>query len=57
MLQTAALVNEAYVRLVDQNNIQWERRSHFFGLCANNESHQRQLVDRSSSAYRELQDE
>jgi hypothetical protein len=29
-LQTAALVNEAYVRLVDQNNIQWESRAHFF---------------------------
>ena len=33
-LQTAALVNEAYVRLVDQNNIQWESRSHFFGIAA-----------------------
>ena len=33
-LQTSALVNEAYVRLVDQNNIQWESRSHFFGIAA-----------------------
>src|SRR5687767_4760983 len=33
-LQTAALVNEAYVRLVGQNNIQWEGRSHFFGIAA-----------------------
>jgi len=33
-LQTAALVNEAYVRLVDQNNIQWESRAHFFGVAA-----------------------
>jgi RNA polymerase sigma factor (TIGR02999 family) len=33
-LQTSALVHEAYVRLVDQNNIQWESRSHFFGIAA-----------------------
>jgi len=33
-LQTAALVNEAYVRLVGQNNIQWESRAHFFGIAA-----------------------
>jgi len=33
-LQTSALVNEAYVRLVDQNNIQWESRAHFFGIAA-----------------------
>lgn len=33
-LQTSALVNEAYVRLVDQSNIQWESRSHFFGIAA-----------------------
>ena len=33
-LQTSALVHEAYVRLVDQNNIQWESRAHFFGIAA-----------------------
>ena len=33
-LQTCALVNEAYVRLVDQSQIQWESRSHFFGIAA-----------------------
>jgi RNA polymerase sigma factor (TIGR02999 family) len=33
-LQTTALVNEAYVRLVDQNNIHWESRAHFFGIAA-----------------------
>src|SRR5688572_27931394 len=33
-LQTSALVNEAYVRLVDQNQIQWESRTHFFGIAA-----------------------
>lgn len=33
LLQTTALVNEAYIRLVDMD-IQWECRSHFFGICA-----------------------
>jgi RNA polymerase sigma factor (TIGR02999 family) len=33
-LQTSALVNEAYVRLVDQSQIQWESRAHFFGIAA-----------------------
>jgi RNA polymerase sigma factor (TIGR02999 family) len=29
-LQTSALVNEAYLRLVDQKNVHWQNRSHFF---------------------------
>jgi len=33
-LQTSALVNEAYVRLVDQNNVQWQNRAHFYGIAA-----------------------
>ena len=33
-LQTSALVNEAYVRLVNQDKIQWESRAHFFGIAA-----------------------
>jgi RNA polymerase sigma-70 factor, ECF subfamily len=33
-LQTSALVNEAYVRLVDQGQIEWESRAHFFGIAA-----------------------
>jgi RNA polymerase sigma-70 factor (ECF subfamily) len=33
-LQTSALVNEAYIRLVDQSKIDWESRSHFFGIAA-----------------------
>jgi len=32
-LQTTALVNEAYVQLVDQN-IEWESRAHFFAVSA-----------------------
>jgi RNA polymerase sigma factor (TIGR02999 family) len=33
-LQSAALVNEAYVRLIDQNQVQWQNRAHFFGIAA-----------------------
>lgn len=33
-LQTTALVNEAYLRLTDQNRVQWQNRAHFFGISA-----------------------
>jgi len=33
-LQTTALINEAYVRLVDQKNVPWANRSHFFAISA-----------------------
>jgi len=33
-LQTTALLNEAYVRLVDANRVQWKNRAHFFGISA-----------------------
>jgi RNA polymerase sigma-70 factor (ECF subfamily) len=33
-LQTTALVNEAYVRLVEQKRVQWRNRSHFFAIAA-----------------------
>ncbi len=33
-LQTSALVNEAYMRLVDYKNMQWQNRSHFFAVSA-----------------------
>ena len=33
-LQTTALINEAYVRLVDQREVQWANRSHFFAISA-----------------------
>src|SRR5262249_37792759 len=34
-LQPTALINEAYLRLVDWKNIQWSDRAHFFGMAAN----------------------
>lgn len=33
-LQTTALINEAFLRLVGQNETQWENRAHFFGVAA-----------------------
>ena len=33
-LQTTALVNEAYIRLVDTQRIRWEDRAHFFAISA-----------------------
>jgi RNA polymerase sigma-70 factor (ECF subfamily) len=33
-LQTTALVNEAYLRLVDQRNLRWQNRAHFFAIAA-----------------------
>jgi RNA polymerase sigma factor (TIGR02999 family) len=33
-LQATALVNEAYLRLVDQRKVRWENRAHFFALAS-----------------------
>ncbi|MFN2512348.1 MAG: sigma-70 family RNA polymerase sigma factor [Pyrinomonadaceae bacterium] len=33
-LQTTALVNEAYIRLIDWKNVRWQSRAHFFGVSA-----------------------
>src|ERR1700723_4741455 len=33
-LQTTALVNEAYLRLVDYERMQWQNRAHFFAVSA-----------------------
>src|ERR1700687_2036091 len=33
-LQPTALVNEAYLRLIDQQNVDWQNRAQFFGLAA-----------------------
>lgn len=34
MLQTTALVNEAFVRLIDWQQVEWQNRAHFFGVSA-----------------------
>jgi RNA polymerase sigma factor (TIGR02999 family) len=33
-LQTTALVNEAYLRLIDSSQVQWQNRAHFFAVSA-----------------------
>lgn len=33
-LQTTALIHEAYLRLIDANQVQWQNRAHFFGVAA-----------------------
>ena len=42
-LQATALVNEAYLRLVDQRRVEWKSRAHFFGIAA--QAMRRVLVD------------
>jgi RNA polymerase sigma factor (TIGR02999 family) len=46
-LQTSALVNEAFVKLVDQKNVRWQNRAHFFGIAA--QLMRRILVDHARS--------
>jgi RNA polymerase sigma-70 factor (ECF subfamily) len=46
-LQTTALVNEAYVRLVDYKRMQWQDRAHFFAVAA--QVMRRILVDHARS--------
>jgi RNA polymerase sigma-70 factor, ECF subfamily len=33
-LQTTALINEAYLRLIQQQHVQWHNRAHFFAIAA-----------------------
>ena len=33
-LQTSALINEAYLRLVNQKEVRWQNRAHFYGIAA-----------------------
>ena len=44
-LQTTALVNEAYIRLVDYKRMRWQNRAHFFAVSA--QVMRRILVDRA----------
>ena len=48
-LQTTALVHEAYLRLVDQKDAQWQNRSHFFAMAAT--QMRRVLVDYARSRH------
>jgi RNA polymerase sigma factor (TIGR02999 family) len=46
-LQTSALVNEAFIRLIDQKDVDWQNRTHFFALAA--QMMRRILVDHARS--------
>src|ERR1044072_9320472 len=46
-LQTSALINEAYLRLVNQHGIEWQDRSHFFAVAA--QVMRRILIDHARS--------
>ena len=47
-LAATALVHEAYLKLVDQRNVHWRNRSHFFGIAA--QAMRRILVDRARAS-------
>lgn len=49
-LQTTALVNEAYFKLVEQKSVTWESRSHFFGIAAT--MMRRILIDYAKTKHR-----
>jgi RNA polymerase sigma factor (TIGR02999 family) len=34
-LQTTALINETYLKLIDQREVNWQNRAHFFGIASN----------------------
>jgi RNA polymerase sigma factor (TIGR02999 family) len=42
-LQTSALIDEAYLRLIDHKNMRWQNRAHFFAVAA--QAMRRILVD------------
>ena len=46
-LQTTALVHEAYLKLIDQRDVRWQNRAHFFGVAA--QAMRRILVDHARS--------
>ena len=46
-LQTTALINEAYLRLVEQRQVRWQNRAHFFAISA--QLMRRILVDHARS--------
>lgn len=50
-LQATALINEAYLRLVGQNRVEWQNRQHFIGVAA--EMMRRVLVDHARKHLRE----
>jgi RNA polymerase sigma-70 factor (ECF subfamily) len=50
-LQPTALVHEAYLRLLDQTQVTWQNRAHFFGVAA--QMMRRILVDHARTKHRD----
>lgn len=50
-LQATALINEAYLKLVDRRDVEWESRTHFFAVAAN--AMRCILVDHARTKHRE----
>lgn len=48
-LQTVDLVNEAYLRLIDQTRVNWQSRAHFYGIAA--QMMRRILVDHARKKH------
>ena len=58
-LQTTDLIHEAYLRLIDQQHVEWQNRLHFFGIAAQvmrrilvDHARSRQAAKRGGSAIR-----
>ena len=50
-LQTTALIHEAYMKLIDQSEVEWQNRAHFFAIAA--QTMRRILVDYARTRKRE----
>jgi len=50
-LQTTALIHEAYIKLVGQEHVDWQNRSHFFAIAS--QAMRRILVDHARTRHRE----
>jgi RNA polymerase sigma factor (TIGR02999 family) len=50
-LQPTALIHEAYLKLIDQRDVQWQSRTHFFAIAA--QLMRRILVDYARTKHRE----
>ncbi len=50
-LQTSALINEAYLQLIDQRAVNWQNRAHFFAIAA--QAMRRILVNYAKARHRE----
>ena len=49
-LQTTALIHETYLKLIDQREVNWQNRAHFFGVAA--QAMRRILVDYAKARHR-----